>query len=258
MLTVEWRDDGTPMSPRFGDVYRSAGVDGQGGWAQAQHVFLGGCGLWPAEQAIWAQQAQWRVLENGFGLGLNFLATWDAWRHDPQRPQLLDYVAIESWPVQADDLVRSTAPFAALQALAQTLARHWPALLAHASQPLGVSTRIDALPTGEQCRLTLYLCPAEQALPALHRTATSAIATATTFDSVYLDGFAPDLNPAMWTPLLMQHIAQLARPGTRAATWCVARSVRDALAAAGFQVHRVAGLPPKRHCLQAVYGGVGA
>jgi tRNA 5-methylaminomethyl-2-thiouridine biosynthesis bifunctional protein len=173
----------------------------------------------------------------------------------------LDYVAIESWPVQADDLVRSTVPFPALQARAQTLAQHWPALLAHAGQPLGVSAWIDALPTGEQCRLTLYLCPAEQALPALHRIASSVLATTTaaiTFDSVYLDGFAPDLNPAMWTPLLMQHIAQLTRPGTRAATWCVARSVRDALTAAGFQVHRVAGLPPKRHCLQAVYGGVGA
>lgn len=250
--TVAWREDGTPISPRFGDVYRSTGIDGQGGGAQARHVFLAGCGLWPADQAIWAQQAHWRVLENGFGLGLNFLATWDAWRCDPQRPKVLDYVAIESWPVAASDFLRSTAPFAGLMPLAHILAEQWPMFLAQSPNPAGVTVVLDKLPTGEQCRLTLHLCPAEHALPALHTSIPPA------FDSVYLDGFAPSLNPAMWTPTLMQHIAQLARPGTRAATWCVARSVRDALTAAGFQVQRVAGLPPKRHCLQAVYAKAGA
>ena len=38
--TVHWRDDGTPVSPRFGDVYRSAGADGLGGLAQARQVAL--------------------------------------------------------------------------------------------------------------------------------------------------------------------------------------------------------------------------
>ena len=64
---VAWDDDGTPRSPRFHDIYRSA----TGGLEQAQHVFLQGCGLPEA----WAGRTQWRVLEAGFGLGLNFLAT---------------------------------------------------------------------------------------------------------------------------------------------------------------------------------------
>ena len=66
---VEWLPDGTPRSPRFDDIYRSA----TGGLAQAQHVFLQGCGLPEA----WAARAQWRVLETGFGLGLNFLAVFE-------------------------------------------------------------------------------------------------------------------------------------------------------------------------------------
>ena len=29
------------------------------------------------------------MLETGFGLGLNFLVTWAAWKADPARPRLL-------------------------------------------------------------------------------------------------------------------------------------------------------------------------
>ena len=88
---VEWLPDGTPRSPRFDDIYRSS----TGGLEQARHVFLRGCGLPDA----WAGQPQWRILETGFGLGLNFLAAWRAWKDDPQRPRLLHFVSAEAWPV---------------------------------------------------------------------------------------------------------------------------------------------------------------
>jgi tRNA 5-methylaminomethyl-2-thiouridine biosynthesis bifunctional protein len=64
--------DGTPYSEAYGDVYHAA----QGGAAQARHVFLGGNGL----PARWAGARRFTVLETGFGLGLSFLATWQAWR----------------------------------------------------------------------------------------------------------------------------------------------------------------------------------
>ena len=66
---------------------------------------------------------------------------------------------------------------------------------------------------------------------------------------MFLDGFDPKKNPAMWDVRTMQAVARHCRPGTRIATWCVARSVRDALTQAGFRLHRRPGLPPKRHCL---------
>ncbi len=59
-------------------------------------MFLGGCDL----PAAWANAPQWRILETGFGFGLNFLTTWQAWRADPQRPRLLHFVSIEAFPVQ--------------------------------------------------------------------------------------------------------------------------------------------------------------
>ena len=88
---VEWQPDGTPRSPRFQDIYRSLA----GGLEQARHVFLRGCGL----PAAWAGQPQWRILETGFGLGLNFLAAWRAWKDDPQRPRILHFASVEAWPV---------------------------------------------------------------------------------------------------------------------------------------------------------------
>ena len=56
------------------------GGDRSSALVQAQAVFLQGCGL----PAAWAATPRWRILETDFGLGLNFLATWAAWRADPQ------------------------------------------------------------------------------------------------------------------------------------------------------------------------------
>ena len=77
----------------------------------------------------WAGQAQWRVLAAGLGPGLDFLATWHAWRGDPQRPRLLHYVALEGTPVHVDDLLRSAASLPALHPLAEELAARWQGLL---------------------------------------------------------------------------------------------------------------------------------
>ena len=52
---LDWLDDGTPYSPRFGDRYHSE----QGGLAQAREVFLHGCGL-PAAWPISRSGAFWK------------------------------------------------------------------------------------------------------------------------------------------------------------------------------------------------------
>jgi tRNA 5-methylaminomethyl-2-thiouridine biosynthesis bifunctional protein len=40
----------------------------------------------------WAGQTAWTVLDTHFDAGQRFLATWRAWRNDPQRPAMLHYV----------------------------------------------------------------------------------------------------------------------------------------------------------------------
>ncbi len=62
--------------------------------------------LRPARGA-WGGQPQWTMLETGFGLGLNFLVTWAAWKADPDRPRLLHFVSTEAFPASAADVLRS-------------------------------------------------------------------------------------------------------------------------------------------------------
>ena len=252
--TVAWRDDGTPVSPRFGDIYRSLS-----GLTQAREVFLRGCGLLPAaaptpesaaiaitatpaeaspddpappSPCAWAHAASWAVLETGFGLGLNFLATWQAWREDPARPQRLFYSAVEAWPPDAADLLRSAAPYPGLRPLAEALAAEWHGLL-----PGLHRIRLDE----GRVQLTLAVGDVRAMLAELSGR----------FDSIYLDGFDPARNPDMWGLPVLKAVARLARPGARAATWSVAASVREGLTTCGFVVERVPGPPPKRSVLRA-------
>lgn len=222
---IEWLADGAPYNPRFGDRYRS-----EAGLAQAFGVFLHGCGLPQA----WAGQPHWTILETGFGLGLNFLAAWSAWRADPERPARLHFVSVEAYPASAEDLRRSAAAFPELQPLADELA----------TQYTGLRPGVHRLRL-EQGRVLLTLAIGE-AQPMLRELRCRA-------DAVFLDGFSPARNPDIWSLDTLKAMARCCRHGTRLATWSIARAVRDGLAQCGFAVQRVAGVPPKRDRLEATY-----
>ena len=215
-------DDGTPFSPDYDDVYHSAA----GAHAQARHVFLAGNGL----PQRWSGRTQFRIVETGFGLGLNFLATWLAWRDDAQRCRTLHFVSLEKHPLAAADLARVHAAWPELGTLADELRRRWPALEegAHA-----------LLFDGGRVRLTLHFGDALTLLPTLDVRA----------DAFYLDGFSPAKNPELWSPALCGALARLAAHDATLATWSVAGNVRRALAAAGFLVTRRPGFAGKRQML---------
>ena len=118
---VEWHPDGRPFSARFQEGYHSEA----GAVAQARHVFLGGCGL----PGAWANAPQWRILETGFGLGLNFLTSWQAWKQDPARPGLLHFVSVDAYPVSREDILRASARYEELAPLVRQLADQWHGLL---------------------------------------------------------------------------------------------------------------------------------
>jgi tRNA 5-methylaminomethyl-2-thiouridine biosynthesis bifunctional protein len=70
-------------------------------------------------------------------------------------------------------------------------------------------------------------------------------------DACYLDGFAPAQNPAMWDAHLLRHATRLGAPDLTAATWSIARVVRDGLQGAGFALERAPGFGSKRDMLVA-------
>jgi tRNA 5-methylaminomethyl-2-thiouridine biosynthesis bifunctional protein len=79
--------------------------------------------------AAWAGRAQWRILDTDFDRGLQFLAAWQAWQADPQRPRILHYVALAATAPTSSDLQLAAAANTALQPLAQALAAQWQGLL---------------------------------------------------------------------------------------------------------------------------------
>ena len=224
--TLAFDAAGTPYSAAYGDIYHSA----DSGPGQARHVFLGGNDL----PARWAGRSVFTIVETGFGIGINFLATWQAWRDDPARPARLHYVAIEKHPFCAADLAQLHERYAAFNAIAAPLHAAWPLLL-------GGTHRLHF--ENEAITLTLVFDDIAHALPRLRAAA----------DAFYLDGFSPQKNPAMWNSRILQALARLARPGATLATYTTARLVKDGLTQAGFVHTRRAGFGSKRDMLSARY-----
>ena len=218
--------DGIPVSEKYGDIYHSAA----GAHAQAQHVFLAGNNL----PERWRGRQAFSILETGFGLGLNFMATWLAWKSDPLRCETLEFVSVEKHPFSADDLSIAHAAWPEFGDLSATLRSGWP--------PLAPGEHRITL-EGGQLILRLVLGDAVDELPRLDAQA----------DAFYLDGFSPAKNPELWTPEICNALGRLACPCATVATWSVAGHLRQSLQEAGFSVEKRPGFAGKRQMLTGQY-----
>ena len=198
---------GLPFSPTHGDVYHPQ----SGALAQARHVFLGGNAL----PQRWQGRERFVVLETGFGLGNNFLATWQAWRDDPRRCAQLVFVSIEQHPPTRADLL-AVHRGSALPERVDALQRAWPPLT-HNLHRLVFE--------GGAVQLLLAFGDVQAWLPEL----------VAEVDAFYLDGFAPAVNPRMWDERVCKALGRLAAPGATLATWSAAHALREHLATAGFE-----------------------
>ncbi|NMG42412.1 bifunctional tRNA (5-methylaminomethyl-2-thiouridine)(34)-methyltransferase MnmD/FAD-dependent 5-carboxymethylaminomethyl-2-thiouridine(34) oxidoreductase MnmC [Aromatoleum toluvorans] len=223
---LSFTEEGTPCSTAFGDVYHSR----DGGLEQARHVFIAGNEL----PGRWQRRERFTIVETGFGLGLNFLATWAAWRDDPRRCGRLHFVSVERHPFRREDLATLHARWPELAPLTAELQAQWPVLM-----PGLHRLHLD----GGRIILTLMLGDALELLPQLQCRA----------DAFYLDGFSPAANPELWSAELLHELPQLAAPGATLATWSVTGTVRRALAETGFRCEKAEGFGGKREMLRAQF-----
>ena len=223
--TLTLTDDGVPFSARYRDIYHPRA----GAFMQARHVFVAGNGL----PGRWQGREQFVVLETGFGLGNNFLATWQAWREDPQRCERLTFISIEAHPLKRDELRQAHAN-SPLPQLAQELQRAWP--------PLTSNLHTLDFEAG-RVRLLLAFGDVQSWLPEL----------VANVDAFFLDGFAPDRNPRMWDARVCKALSRLAAPGATLATWTAAHALRADLTTAGFDVRLAQGTGGKRDITLARY-----
>ncbi|MBN3792672.1 bifunctional tRNA (5-methylaminomethyl-2-thiouridine)(34)-methyltransferase MnmD/FAD-dependent 5-carboxymethylaminomethyl-2-thiouridine(34) oxidoreductase MnmC, partial [Burkholderia sp. Ac-20353] len=227
--TLAFRDDGTLVSPEYGDIYYSAA----GALAQANHVFVAGNGL----PRRWQRRRTFTIVETGFGAGCNFLATWAAWRDDPARCERLHFVSVDKHPFTRDDLRRAASHIVAhttnsqnLGALFDELVNAWPMLVPGLHRLEFDEGRVV---------LTLAFGDALELLPKLVVRA----------DAFYFDGFAPSKNADMWSVDVFRALARVADDGATFATYSSSGTVKHALDDAGFAYRKVDGFAGKHAML---------
>lgn len=216
---LKWDDNGVPVSSRFDDPYFS--VDN--GLDETRHVLLGGNDL-PARFCD-----GFHVAELGFGTGLGFLTTVQAWQEAGTLGHLY-FTSFEAFPMTALEMARALSAFPELTELAGPLVDQW-------------AVKTQLIQYAPNVTLEVVLGDARQTLPNWSSKA----------DAWYLDGFSPAKNPELWTPELMQAVADHTTPTGTAATYTAAGFVRRGLRDAGFQVERIAGYGRKRHMTVAKF-----
>lgn len=173
--------------------------------------------------ARWRGNERFVVLETGFGGGQNFLATWDAWRHDPDRCWQLHYLSIDPrLPTRADLALAWADLGPSLRDLADDLIKAWP--------PLTPNLHSLGFAGG---RVQLLLAPGDLAawLPEL----------VAVVDAFYLADATPAHPGYAWQPRIFKALARLAAPHATAALWNPAEAVLTGLRSAGFAVRPRAG-----------------
>ena len=216
-------NEGKPYSPQFEDIYATR----SGAYGQACSVFL-------SEGEIaqrWKYKKTFTVLENGFGLGTNFLATLKAWREDPFRTERLEYVALECFPVSTAQIEEYSAE--ELRSEAKELAAQWPVCI-----PGYHTLSFD----NGRVRLILIFGDSQVLANKL----------SLQYDALYLDGFGPEKNPQMWNSSLLRALSRYAKEGATVTSWCTKGDVRRALTEAGFEIQKKPGFGKKRERLFGV------
>lgn len=223
---VEATEDGsrTLFDPSVRQSFHSR----HGALAEARHVFLEASGV--AERLANGRGA--RVLEVGFGSGLNFLLTADAAVEHGAR---LEYRALE----------RRLPTSTLLRQLEHGRHLRHPEL---AEALIAARARFDdEAPLG----------PWAPELPGVALTLELGDATAATLerswaDAVYHDAFSPSVNPELWSATFLQELVAALAPGGRLVTYSVQGEVRRRLAALGLSVEKRPGPPGgKREALVA-------
>lgn len=163
-----------------------------------------------------------RILEMGFGTGLNALLTAI---FSDQMDLRVNYHSIEAFPLATDEvsllnygsLLQQEAIFALLHTA------HW-----------NTATTIHP-------KFELYK----------HHSKLDTFVSAENFNLIYYDAFAPTAQPELWTVEVFEKLYRLLAPEGILVTYCSKGAVRRAMEVAGFRVTKLQGPPGKREMVRA-------
>ncbi len=228
-VSLEFRDERTPVSPLFDDVYFAPAS----GLQESTYVYLEGSGFL---DSLLGGKKKITMAEVGFGVGLNFILTYDRFKKSSGSGQVLHYFSFEKYPVKKSDLTRLYSHYPELEESAGELLSLYPI-----ATP---GVHLISLLSG---RVQLYLClgDAHELLPRVFFRA----------DHWYWDGFAPRLNPDAFSDELFREVKTHSSAGSRGASFTAAGWVRRLLSENDFIVTKRKGFGKKRECISASFTG---
>ena len=199
--------------PEIDECYHST----HGAIQESQHIFI--------ETALrHCAKSEIRILEIGFGTGLNALLTFAEAEKSGKR---IFYHSLEKYPVskeKARQLNYST--------LCEMNDNHIFEALHKAEWNCAVNITENFTLEKTECDFTEYDLPY-------------------TYDVIYVDAFSPEKQPEMWSKDQFAKVFAAAENAATLSTYCAKGWVRRAMQAAGFKVERLPGPPGKREILRA-------
>ena len=212
--------DGTVRSPLFDDIYFTP----KHGVEESFYVFLQGNSL------LQRLRENISILEMGFGAGLNLIVTLKYWFESVNRGKL-HFISVEKYPLTKSQLRQI------YKNLPEDLAVYANAVLD--VYPSSFYRRHNCTIMG--ATINLWFGDAHGCTKAIKDPV----------NAVYLDGFSPSKNDAMWQVDLFQNIYDLCLPEATLASFTAATKVRHALESVGFFVTKRPGFGRKRECIKA-------
>ena len=248
---IHWDKNKLPISTRFDDVYFSkhSGLD------ESKYVFLEQNNLSTRWQQLKTNE-QFIIAETGFGTGLNFLLTWQAWieHHNNQNTfeqnNTLHFYSVEKYPLKLDDLKKALSLWPELNIFNQKLLDAYPPHTCRGLHKIQFDNKVTlTLYLGEVTDGLQALLPIVNPGPEVESIESTYGINNPAVNAWYLDGFAPAKNPGMWRDDVFKLMNRLSRPTTSFATFTAAGKVRRGLEEHGFNCRKTKGFGTKREML---------
>jgi tRNA 5-methylaminomethyl-2-thiouridine biosynthesis bifunctional protein len=222
---LSWNDAGNPSSDSFGDSYFCS----RNGLDEARFCFLQGNKL----PTCWETHDRdlFVIAETGFGTGLNFLVTWQAFldyrKSSPEgKTKRLHFISFEMYPLSAHDLQAALNMWPELSHLSDQLVHHYPYAINGCHR-----LRFDE----GNVVLDLWLGDVNIMIPQVYSRDGGIV------DAWFLDGFSPSKNADMWSVHLFSHLYRLTRANGTLATYATAEFIQQGLASVGFLMDKLDG-----------------
>ena len=210
--------DGTPTlrSPHHGAPYHSL----HGAVTESRHVFIdNGLTAWLERQAN--RPARLRIVECGFGTGLNAALAW-SWARTTGIH--VEYVGLEPFPIPES-----------------------------VADSLGYANSVGLTPDEfSTLHAAATMSTPEFSCQVIRGTWSNEVAQLEPADVIFFDAFSPTDAPELWTVEVFRQAYDLLAFGGLLTTYCAKGEVRRNLELAGFVTDRLEGPPGKREMLTGI------